>query len=166
MNNRPGTSEVFRRDPRDGKDPYEAKQKHPSNTRCDSCDLVFVAGVWRAAPAGTSHVATHTATCPACRRIRDDYPGGILRLGGAFTAGHREDILNRVRSLARQAQEEHPLQRLMRTEESGGEVAFYFTDGHVPVRIGKALRRDYGGDLDITYGRSQKFATARWTREE
>jgi hypothetical protein len=128
------------------------------------CGLQVVDGVWKKPPKYASTQTRGGGICPACRRIRDDYPGGLLKIAGRFSA-HRDEILNRVRIVAQKEAGAHPLQRLMRIEESPGEITLFFTGEHVPVRIGKALRRDFGGSLSIRYAPDEKFAVARWTRD-
>lgn len=95
MPKRFAVSEVFRKDMRFRLDnPYRRAEKYPSDTKCPQCGLLFLKGVWRWAATEPSH-ELQWKLCPACQQIRDDYPGGLLRLSGGFIARHREEILNR-----------------------------------------------------------------------
>jgi hypothetical protein len=38
----------------------------------------------------------HRAVCPACKRINDDYPAGVIQLSGSFFGQHKEEILNLI----------------------------------------------------------------------
>jgi len=144
-------------------DPYRSRGKLAAGTTCAVCGLVVVDGVWKKPASGAR--PRGRGICPACRGIRDDYPGGILKIKGKLSAARREEILNRARIVARQEAGAHPLQRLMQIEESPEETILYFTGEHVPVRVGKALRRDFGGSLSIRYAPDEKFAVAHWTRD-
>lgn len=146
------------------KDPYRSSEKQTGGTSCAVCGLVVEEGVWK--PPRKSDAADNGRDlCPACRRIRDDYPGGLLKITGRLPEAQRQEILNRARNVAEQEAGGHPLERFMRIAETAGETILYFTGGHVPVRIGKALRRDFGGSLSIRYTPNEKFAIAHWTRE-
>ncbi len=146
------------------KDPYRPRGKPAAGTSCAVCGLEVEGGVWKA-PRSPRAPPRGRAICPACRRIRDDYPGGILRITGRFSRSRHDEILNRARIVAQKEAGAHPLQRLMRIEESPDETTLFFTGEHVPVRIGKALRRDFGGSLSIRYAPDEKFAVAHWTRD-
>lgn len=147
------------------KDPYQSRGKEPAGTSCAVCGRQVVDGAWKKPPASASRRTQGNGICPACRRIRDDYPGGLLKISGSFLRDHRDEILNRVRNVAQDEAGTHPLQRLMRIEESRGETTLYFTGEHIPVRIGKALRRDFGGTLSIRYAEDEKYSVAHWTRD-
>ena len=166
MKRRLPVSEVFRRDARPRlSDPYRRGAKYPSGTRCPDCGLVFSDGVWRAARRTVAR-GVAAKRCPACLQINDNYPGGVLRLGGRFVAPHREEILRRARNVEKAARREHPLERVFRIEDEAGEVVLFVTDEHLASRIGKALRSDFGGTLEIKYGPDVQYALVKWSREE
>ena len=58
-------------------DPYRDTGKLAEPTACPECSACYREGrwTWHAAPSDAAK-----ALCPACRRIRDDYPGGYLTL--------------------------------------------------------------------------------------
>ncbi|MCB0292237.1 MAG: ATPase, partial [Calditrichaeota bacterium] len=68
-------------------DAYHINDKLPEPTVCSECGALFTTGrwTWKDVPAGA-----HTTTCPACRRISQDYPAGIIELKGPFLRIHRE----------------------------------------------------------------------------
>jgi hypothetical protein len=103
--------------------------------------------------------------CPACQRIRDDYPAGELTLSGAFFVGHREEILRLVRNEGAAETSEHALNRIMGIEEGPGEAIVTTTDIHLPGRIGRALEHAYKGQMEIQFDREGHFARAKWQRE-
>ncbi len=61
--------------------------------------------------------------------------------------------------------EERPLERIIDIKESNGEIVISATTEHLVARIGKAIQRDFGGDLQLRYAPEDKFATARWHRD-
>src|SRR5262245_11153917 len=159
---RPG-SEALRKDIRPARiSPFRSTRKEPGGTRCSSCGLVFRDGRWRRGR--LSARARGHALCPACCRVRDGCPAGILRMG-TLVSTLRSAVLRRIEHVAHRAEAEHPLQRIMRLEMVRGQVVVYATDAHLVARIGKALQHDLGGRLDLRY-RDDEFLLARWSPPE
>lgn len=157
-------NEVFRKNaPPRRDDPYWAAQKYPANTQCRKCGLIFSKGSWKRLPVAT-HAESHWQICPACIQIQEGYAGGVLRLSGSFLGRHLGDIMNRVRNVEKDAVQHHPLQRIMRIDRQDGDILIYGTSEHLVVRIGKALRRAFKGQLDLRYSPDEKFVRARWNR--
>jgi hypothetical protein len=144
--------------------PYQERErdKHPDGTSCSECGAVFVKGkwTWSKPPAGQ----VSSTICPACKQIKADYAGGILTLSGSFLAAHREDILNRVRNVEAEEKKDHPLQRIMRIAEKGEEIEIRATSEHLMARMGKALKSDFNGELELSYIENENFARAHWRR--
>jgi hypothetical protein len=139
-------------------------EKHPAETACPECGLVFQDGVWKRAAAVAGR-DLKPKLCPACVQIRDGRAGGVVQLGGSFAASHRQDLLNRIRNVEARTLEERPLERIMNIEEKNGQITVSATTEHLVARIGKAIQRDFGGELDLKYAPEDKFATARWRRD-
>jgi hypothetical protein len=139
-------------------------EKFPGDTRCPDCGLVFTGGVWR--KSGMTAVrATPPKLCPACLQIRDGRVGGLVDIGGSFTSGHREELLNRIRNVEKQTAEERPMERIISIKETKDRIVVAVTTEHLVARIGKAVQRDFGGDLQLKYAPEEKYATAHWRRD-
>lgn len=157
--------EVFRKDMRTKNDhPYRDGRKAPSGARCPRCGLVYIRGKWSwKAKIKSGH--EFPRLCPACRQARDRYFGGLLHISGDFVREHRLDVLSRVRHVAEQAFRERPLERIMRVDEEEGEIRIYATEEHLVARIGRALRSDFAGELEIRFGDEDKYAEVWWHRD-
>jgi len=142
-------------------DPYRAKAKLSDPTGCPECGACFREGrwTWRKAPADAPQ-----ETCPACRRIRDDYPGGYLTLEGDFVRDHQEEILGLARNVEERARSEHPLQRLMGISKQEGGLLITTTDAHLAHSIATALSHAYRGELDSTWAEGESLLRATWRR--
>jgi len=138
-------------------------EKYPANTRCPKCDLVFQDGVWKRGSSNASDRAWKL--CPACTQIRGGQVGGIVQCSGAFAANHRQELLNRIRNVEKQTQEERPLERIMNMKEDKNGITVSATTEHLVARIGKAIQRDFGGELSLRYAPEDKFALAYWRRD-
>jgi len=141
-------------------DPYKARSKE-QDSLCEDCGAVLVAGRWQV---GQAPEGARRALCPACRRIRDRYPAGIVHIGGDFHRDHRDEIRNLIDSETEAAHAEHVLQRLMSVEETADGLEVTTTDPHLARRIGRALERAYEGDLRIQYGEERTLLRVWWER--
>ncbi len=149
---------------RDKRENQRQIEKFPGDTKCPDCGLVFTGGVWR--KAGTAMVReSPPKLCPACLQIRDGRVGGLVEIGGSFTSGHREELLNRIRNVEKQTAEDRPMERIISIKETKDRIVVSVTTEHLVARIGKAVQRDFGGDLQLKYAPEEKFATAHWRRD-
>ena len=100
--------------------------------------------------------------CPACRRIADKQPAGILTLSGTSLESHKTEILNLVRHKEEAEKADHALNRIIGIEERDGVVVITTTDIHLPRRIGEALKRAFHGRLELHYEEDGYFLRATW----
>jgi NMD protein affecting ribosome stability and mRNA decay len=142
-------------------DPYKSKSKPPEPTVCHECGAVFTSGRWQWAEAPDG---AHEGLCPACQRIRDRVPAGILTLSGPFLREHREEILNLVRNTEEREKAQHPLKRIMAVEEGDEETVITFTDPHLARGTGTALHHAWQGDLDYHYLEEEMLLRVHWRR--
>ncbi len=153
--------------PEAGQDAYRLTVHFPEPTTCPSCGAVYRAGRWEWPQPGTPAPAGgHETVCPACRRIADAYPAGVLTLAGSFLTTHHDDVLAVLRAEERIETAEHPLHRIATVEEESGEVLVTTTDVHLPRRIAEALANAYHGEIDIAYGRENETVRVTWRRDD
>ena len=144
-------------------DPYKSQQKLHEPTICPECHAVFSGGRWQwltdiAKPA-------EEKTCPACRRIHDKVPAGLLTMRGKFLEEHRNEIMSLLYNKVEAENAEHPLKRLISIEDQpDGSVVASFTDTHLPRDVGKAVSKAYHGKLDIHYAEDEDFTRVTWSR--
>lgn len=141
-------------------DTYREQEKYKEPTRCPKCSALFMNGRWSWHDTSEE---TYSAVCPACRRIEDNYPAGILSLSGSFFDEHREEIMNMVENIRKLEREEHPLERIMNIEEKDGQTVITTTGMHLPRRLGDALKDAYEGELDISYD-AENYVRISWYR--
>jgi NMD protein affecting ribosome stability and mRNA decay len=142
-------------------DTYKQKGKPKEPTVCPQCGAIFHKGRWTW---GTKPAGAHERLCPACHRINDKYPKGMLTLSGPYLAAKRTEILNLVRNEEAREKQDHPLARIMAIEERPEGTVITTTDAHLPRRIGAALHRAYDGDFSFHYDEGEQFVRVRWTR--
>lgn len=142
-------------------DPYEEKKKWPDGTRCSSCGAYVVNGRWTWEHAA---VLTGETLCPACRRIADRFPAGVLEIRGSFAAAHASAIMKLLRNVQATEEQEHPLERIMAVRQDGDKILVETTGIHLACRMGKSLTSAFKGDLSLQYGEDDEHVRVRWQR--
>ena len=103
--------------------------------------------------------------CPACRRLNDNVPGGVLRLSGDFVWHHKDEIMNLIRNETILAQASNPLERVMSIETYDNVIEVTTTNEKLAQRIGKALNKAYKGHVEYKWGEDTKLARINWHRK-
>jgi hypothetical protein len=145
-------------------DVYGLRGKLPEPTKCPTCSAVYGQGrwTWVSAPFGA-----HETECPACRRIRDDYPAGIVTIAGDFVARHRDEIDNLVRNVEEREKTEHALKRIFGIlEQEDGSLCIPTTDARLARGIGRALHSAYQGELDEPEPQVEGLIRVHWRRDD
>jgi len=124
-------------------DPYIQTHGPHEVTVCGECKSVYHDQRWylekqAGDTARLSGEVGHT-TCPACLKIRDKMPGGIVKLTGGFLNSHKEEILNLIKNQDDRARRVNPLERVMQIEANGGVMDVHTTNEKLAQRIGRAL---------------------------
>ncbi|MBI2765886.1 MAG: HPF/RaiA family ribosome-associated protein [Chloroflexi bacterium] len=157
--------------PEAGHDPYRLLEEPPAGAACGVCGLVYRDGRWawrggartlKPPPGGPAGAVL----CPACRRIHDSYPAGIVTLRGGWLATHLGEVLDVIRVNADLELQEHPQNRLMTLDTHDGEVEVTTTGIHLARRIGDALRDAYKGQLAVDYLQDAEQVRVTWTRAD
>jgi len=140
------------------------REKLADVTACPECGATYREGrwTWQPAPVGSSE-----QQCPACKRIADRYPAGVLHVEGAFAALHRADLIGLVRNVEERERAEHPLNRVMSIEENGNGFVVETTDGKLAQALGRALHKAYAGQLEHppTTADKENLVRVRWARD-
>ncbi len=142
--------------------PYLSSRKYKGVVVCPECKLVFVDGKWKKTEPPEEY---QEHLCPACRRIKDNYFGGILYLKSDLLKTKKEEILNLIKNKEAQAMLSNPLRRIGKIEEvSDDEIVVYTTFEHLATSLGKAIKKAYKGELTIQYREGEKAARVYWTK--
>jgi len=142
-------------------DTYQTKGKLPEPAVCPQCNAVFHKGRWQwlEMPANA-----HQHNCPACQRILEHQPAGFLTLEGDFFVAHRDEIASLIHNVEKKEKAEHPLKRIMATEEEDNGVVITTTDIHLARGIGEAIHHAYQGDLEFHYNVAENLLRVNWSR--
>lgn len=153
----------------DPKSPYYEKRKYPEPTMCTGCSLVYQKGRWsNGALPNTSAGKVNKALCPACHRIEDREPGGLIYLSGSYIQDKQklQEILNVVKNQERNAKQKRPLLRVMWVNHRPEQVEVATTNVNLAQRIGKAIHDAHSGELNIKFSEGSRFARVYWKRDQ
>lgn len=140
-------------------DPYQAQQKLKDPTVCPECGAIYHRGRWQW---GALLAEAHRELCPACRRIRDRLPAGVVTLHGDFARRHKSEIVGLARNVEAVEKGEHPLNRIIEIEETAADLVITTSDIHLPRRIAEAVRRAFRGSLKLHFDQAGYFLRADW----
>jgi NMD protein affecting ribosome stability and mRNA decay len=143
-------------------DSYQRQQKLHEGTVCLQCGAVYQEGRWRWVARAEGAVEE---LCPACRRISDKFPAGVVKLRGDFAREHKEEMIHLARHQEEAEKKEHPLNRIISIEKDAQGVVINTTDIHLPRRIGEAVKRAFHGNIEDHFEKDGYFVRVNWSRE-
>ena len=138
---------------------YREEAKLVGGTHCPQCGLIVREGRWtrdRWPSDGPER------TCPACARIRDRYPAGVIELTGDL-GGLATELGNLIRNVEKAEGQEHPLERLIELEVSEERLYATTTGVHLARRVGSALKRQLKDRVVIRYGEEENLVRIEGT---
>ena len=145
------------------KDPLERPDKGREPIVCPQCGAVLHRGRWQWAKR-PDHATEEL--CEACRRIKDDYPAGIVTLTSPVVAEHGDEIVGLARNQEDAEKTDHPLNRIMAIDRSKRDrIVITTTDIHLPRRIARAVVKAFHGKSTEHYEKDGDFVRIEWQRE-
>ncbi len=139
-------------------------------SECEVCHAVYRNKRWYAAPDVSASETTHpnalAVVCPACLKIRDNFPGGIVTLKGGYVLAHKDALLNLIKNEENRARGLNPLERVMAIKENGyGSIVISTTNEKLAQRIGRAIGKAFHGKVTYRWSHDNKLARVDWVRE-
>ncbi len=134
---------------------------------CEGCRAVYMNKRWYVGDdraVRSDDVAT--TVCPACLKIRDNFPGGIVTLRGEYVLDHKQDIMNLIRNEEERARGFNPLERVMSVRENGyGSIVISTTNEKLAQRLGRAIKKAFHGEVTYRWSHDNKLVRVDWERE-
>ncbi len=103
--------------------------------------------------------------CPACRKIADGFPSGVVLLRGGYLRDHRDEILKLARNEEKRAMGFNPLERILSIKEERGKLEIATTDEKLAQRIGREVRKACRGTVEYKWSADCKLLRVNWARE-
>lgn len=96
-------------------DPYARAANLHEPVVCPDCVAIYRRGRWQW---GKADEDAKASTCPACQRIADGLPAGVITLHGPLSPERKAEIVNLFRHQEAAEKAEHPLGRIMAIEDA------------------------------------------------
>jgi NMD protein affecting ribosome stability and mRNA decay len=156
------TGEKGQRTPR-SMDAYQEKGGVKGAAYC-SCGAVFRNKRWCREESGSVLHEGHELVCPACQRIADRNPAGIVSLSGDFLAAHESEIRNLINNTAQGAVTKNPLGRVMDICNDKDGITITTTDVKLAQKIGREVFKSHGGQLQFIWSHAEAPVRVTWSR--
>lgn len=144
-------------------DIYENKGGAKGGTFC-RCGVTFSKKRWRLADADFPRSESNEIVCPACRRITDSNPAGIIALSGDFFTEHETEIQSLIKKTAQKEALKNPLARLMDIHSDKDGITITTTDERLAQKIGREVYKSHGGVLHFIWSHAGSPVRVAWLR--
>lgn len=102
--------------------------------------------------------------CPACLRIKDNNPAGIVTYSGNYLLEHKDEILNTIKNSEERSRIKNPLARIMEIKEDGNSMIVNTTDDKLAQKLGRDIYKAHSGNLEYKWSREHNFIRVNWSR--
>jgi NMD protein affecting ribosome stability and mRNA decay len=149
-------------------DPYILEEGFKEPALCESCHALYRNKRWYLDPEEFAAVrgdpSVHQVVCPACQKIAEHYPEGVVTLRGAYLWDHEEEIRNILHNEEDKARAKNPLERIIRMDREGDELVIETTEEKLAEHLGRILHRAHHGALNIAWDQDHDLCRVTWER--
>ncbi|GFO57200.1 hypothetical protein GMSM_42070 [Geomonas sp. Red276] len=142
--NRTGVEEKGQRNVR-SLEPYLPKRGLPEGATCRGCGIIYHNKRWQADSAALTH--SGETLCPACQRMEDHNPAGVVTLSGPYLSSHKEEILNTMKQEEAKHRGKNPIGRIMEIRDEDGRITVTTTDDKLAQKLGREVYKSQKGEL-------------------
>lgn len=151
-------------------DPYAMLKAPKGPAMCRKCRAIYANKRWyfdndEARKLGASR-GTQKLVCPACQKIRDDYPEGIVTLKWSDLKEHEAEIRGLIANVEARALSVNPLERVMKITKQRKDLEVQTTNDRLAQRIGRELVRAYKGKVTCHWAHRDMLARVDWQGPE
>jgi NMD protein affecting ribosome stability and mRNA decay len=153
---------------RTSNDPYvpESGMKEPAV--CRKCHSIYRNKRWHLQPHAAATLmndpSTQIVCCPACLKIAEHYPEGIVTLRGDYLWEHEKEIRNILSNEAERVMAKNPASRIMQMTRQDGSMVIETTEQKLAEHLGRTLNRAHHGDLQVNWSSSPRICRVSWER--
>ncbi|MBI5739499.1 MAG: ATPase [Nitrospirae bacterium] len=149
-------------------DPYLSQDMRYETAVCKRCNAAYQNKRWSFDESLLRRMnewkVVNKVLCPACQKIKDRFPGGIVTLKGEFLREHKDEIMNLIRNEEERAMGFNPLERIMGINVVREGMELTTTNEKLAQRIGKSIYRAYHGKVGYKWSRDTKLLRVAWER--
>jgi hypothetical protein len=147
---------------------YLPKKGMKETALCNSCNLVYQNKSWclneMEARKLKEERQVRRGTCPACRRMADNLPAGILTFSGEYFLKHEVEVLDIIKNEEERARVKNPLGRIMEIAQEGDVLTVTTTEEKLAQKLGKEVYRAHKGELRYQWAHDEKMVRVSWAR--
>lgn len=143
-------------------DPYLQKRALPEGATCKGCGIVYHNKRWQVERMAGG--ATCEVLCPACQRVEDHNPGGVVTLSGPYLAVHKEEILNAIRQQEAKSRGKNPIGRIMEIKDDHGQITVTTTEDKLAQKLGREIYKSQKGELHYKWSHDLRMVRVEWMR--
>lgn len=151
-------------------DPYAMLRAPAEPAICKKCKAIFMKKRWRLdarlAAQLVSDAKVTTLVCPACQKIRDDYPEGIVTIQWSKLSEHEAELRGLIGNVEARALSVNPLERVMKVVKRKQALEVQTTNDRLAQRIGRELVRAYKGTVSYRWAHRDMLARVEWKGPE
>jgi hypothetical protein len=135
---------------------------------CGRCGLVYQNKSWSMDETEARRLrddsGVRRGTCPACRRMEDNIPAGIVSFSGDYFLKHELEILDIIKNEESKARNKNPLGRIMEIAQEGNILIVTTTEEKLAQKLGKEVYRAHKGELRYQWAHDEKLVRVSWAR--
>jgi NMD protein affecting ribosome stability and mRNA decay len=149
-------------------DVYKPKMGAKEPALCSQCGALYKNKRWSVDEAelkkAGKEVGLSRITCPACRRMADNNPAGIVTFSGKYLLEHKDDILKAIRNVESRSRVKNPLGRIMNIVADKGTLTVATTEDKLAQKIGREIFKAHHGELNYRWNHEERFVRVDWSR--
>ena len=151
-------------------DPYLAKGGPHEMAICKKCHAIYHKKRWFFDKAvyeeNINKKITQKVLCPACQKIKDKFPGGIIILKGEFLKNkeERDEVLGLVKNEEELAKSINPLARIIEIRKKASEINITTTNEKLAQRLGRAIYKAHKGKVKYNWSHDVKLLRVDWEK--
>jgi len=151
-------------------DPYAMLKAPKGPAVCRKCRAIYANKRWYIDDVEARKLAasprTQKLVCPACLKIRDNYPEGIVTLKWSTLRDHEAEIRGLIANVEARAVSVNPLERVMKIVRQRKDLEVQTTNDRLAQRIGRELVRAYKGKVTYHWAHRDMLARVAWQGPE
>jgi NMD protein affecting ribosome stability and mRNA decay len=129
---------------------------------CRGCGIVYHNKRWQSD--GMEVEKSCDVLCPACQRMQDHNPAGVVTLSGPYLASHKNEILNTIKQEESKHRAKNPLGRIMEITDEQGLLTVTTTEDKLAQKLGREVFKSQKGELHYQWSHDQRVVRVDWTR--
>lgn len=144
--------------------PYLPKGGYREGAFCRECGAVYRNKRWSVGEAMAVSAGMHEVLCPACLRMHDHNPAGIVTLSGEYLRKKTDAIMHDIKNIEARFRQKNPLGRIMDIDNVDGDLVISTTEDKLAQKMGREIYKAHKGELHYQWVHDQELVRVSWSR--